>query len=112
MIKIESIIRPQSFEAVKDALAEIGITGMTVIAVKGHGRQKGYTEVYKGHEYHINLLEKIKIEIVVSDEVADQVVDAIVKAAQTGEVGDGKIFLSDVKNVIRIRTGEKGPTAL
>lgn len=112
MIKVEALIRPQKLEDVKAALSEIGIKGMTVSDVRGSGKQKGFTQHYRGAEYTVNLLQKTKIEIVVPDEVADEVAQAIVKAASTGEVGDGKIFLIPVANAIRIRTGEEGEAAI
>ncbi|GBC96827.1 Nitrogen regulatory protein P-II [bacterium HR16] len=112
MIKIEAIIRPQKLDEVKSALSEIGIAGITVTEVHGSGRQKGYTQTYRGAEYTINLLQKVKIEVVVPDALAEQVVDVIQEAARTGEIGDGKIFLIPVADAIRIRTGERGDTAV
>jgi nitrogen regulatory protein P-II 1 len=112
MIKIEAIIQPSRFEAVKDALKEAGIEGMTVSDVRGHGRQKGHTEVYRGREYSIDLLPKIKIEMVVPDKFQDAAVDAILKSARTGKIGDGKIFLTRVDEAIRIRNEERGENAL
>src|SRR5881409_2168589 len=112
MTKLEAVIQPTKLDAVKDALLEIGIDGMTVIEVRGHGRQKGHTEFYRGREYSVDLLPKVKIEIVMKDEVVDAAVDAIVKAAQTGKIGDGKIFLSKIDDAIRIRNEEHGPNAL
>lgn len=112
MIKIEAIINPVKFEAVKDALVNAGVEGMTVSEVRGHGRQKGHTEVYRGREYDTDLLPKIKIELVVQDGVADGAVNAIVKAAATGKIGDGKIFLYKVDEAIRIRNQERGVAAL
>jgi nitrogen regulatory protein P-II 1 len=112
MIKIEAIIQPSRFEAVKDALKEAGIEGMTVSDVRGHGRQKGHTEVYRGREYSIDLLPKIKIEMVVPDKLRDAAVDAILKSARTGKIGDGKIFLTRVDEAIRIRNEERGENAL
>src|SRR5689334_5272480 len=108
MIKVEALIRPQKLEDVKAALTDIGIKGMTVTEVRGSGKQKGFTQHYRGTEYTVNLLQKVKIEIVVLDAEAHTVANAIVAAAQTGEIGDGKIFLIPVTNVIRIRTGEEG----
>jgi nitrogen regulatory protein P-II 1 len=110
--KIEAIIQPSRFDSVKDALLEIGVAGMTVSEVRGHGRQKGHTEVYRGSEYTVDLLPKIKIEMVVPDKLADSAVQAILKAAKTGKIGDGKIFLSRVDDAIRIRNEERGDTAL
>jgi nitrogen regulatory protein P-II 1 len=112
MIKIEAIIQPSRFESVKDALREIGIEGMTVTEVRGHGRQKGHTEVYRGREYTVDLLPKIKIEMVLPDELTDRVVEAILQSAKTGKIGDGKIFLSRVDEAIRIRNEERGKNAL
>jgi nitrogen regulatory protein PII len=112
MIKVEALIRPQKLEDVKSALADIGIKGMTVTEVRGSGKQKGFTQHYRGAEYTVNLLQKVKIEIVVPDGEAHQVAMAIAEAARTGEIGDGKIFLVPVSEVIRIRTGEEGDSAL
>jgi nitrogen regulatory protein P-II 1 len=112
MKKIECIIRPFKLEDVKEALGEIGIRGMTVSEVKGFGRQKGHTELYRGSEYTIEFLPKIKIEVVVPDEAVNSVVDAVMKAAATGRIGDGKVFIIPVDEVIRIRTGEKGIAAI
>ena len=112
MKKIEAIIKPFKLEEVKDALAEIGIEGMTVTEVKGFGRQKGHTEIYRGSEYTVDFLPKIKIEIVVGDAVAEQATAAIVKAAKTGKIGDGKIFVSGVEQAVRIRTEETGDKAV
>jgi nitrogen regulatory protein P-II 1 len=112
MTKLEAVIQPSKLDAVKDALLEIGIDGMTVIEVRGHGRQKGHTEFYRGREYSVDLLPKVKIEIVMQDSSVDDAVQAIVKAAQTGKIGDGKIFLSKVDEVIRIRNEERGPNAI
>ena len=112
MKKIEAIIKPFKLEEVKDALSEIGIEGMTVSEVKGFGRQKGHTEIYRGSEYTVDFLPKIKIETVVADSVKDAAVAAIVKAAKTGKIGDGKIFVSTVEEAIRIRTDEKGDNAV
>jgi nitrogen regulatory protein P-II 1 len=112
MTKIEAIIQPSKLDAVKDALHEIGIEGMTVIEVRGHGRQKGHTEVYRGREYTVDLIPKIKIEIVVSDNLVDKVKQAITSSAQTGKIGDGKIFLSRIDDAIRIRNEERGENAL
>src|ERR1700674_4352688 len=112
MMKIEAIIQPSRFESVKDALREIGIEGMTVTEVRGHGRQKGHTEHYRGREYTVDLLPKIKLELVLADERVDATVDVILKTAATGKIGDGKIFLYKVDEAIRIRNQERGVTAL
>ena len=112
MKKIEAIIKPFKLTEVKDALNELGIQGMTVSEVKGFGRQKGHTEIYRGSEYTVDFLPKIKIETVVADNVKDAAVAAIVKAAKTGKIGDGKIFVSTVEEAIRIRTDEKGESAI
>jgi nitrogen regulatory protein P-II 1 len=106
MKRIEAVIKPFKLEDVKDALAEIGITGMTVSEVKGYGRQKGHSELYRGAEYVVDFLPKIKMEMIVDDKDLDQVTSTIVEAARTGKIGDGKIFVSDVDKIIRIRTGE------
>lgn len=112
MKKIEAIIKPFKLDDVKDALGEQGIEGMTVTEVKGYGRQKGHTELYRGAEYVVDFLPKVKIEIVVNDTQTDAAVNAIVEAARTGKVGDGKIFISDVQEAIRIRTGERDEEAI
>ena len=112
MKKIEAIIKPFKLEEVKDALAELGIEGMTVSEVKGFGRQKGHTEIYRGSEYTVDFLPKVKFEVVVEDERVPRVVDAIVRAAKTGKIGDGKVFVYAVDEVIRIRTEERGPDAI
>lgn len=112
MRKIESIIRPHLLEAVKTALQEVGVVGMTIAEVKGFGRQKGHTETYRGTEYKVEFLPKIKIEVVLPEEMVDLAVDAILKTARTGKFGDGKIFVTPVEEVIRIRTGERGEAAL
>lgn len=112
MTKLEAIVQPGRFEAVKKALIDTGIDGMTVSEVRGHGRQKGHTETYHGHEYSVDLLPKIKIEIVMDDKLVDSVVDSILKNAATGKIGDGKIFLSKVDEAIRIRNQERGVAAL
>tara|TARA_A100001037_G_scaffold306135_1_gene349461 strand:+ start:2771 stop:3109 length:339 start_codon:yes stop_codon:yes gene_type:complete len=109
---IKAIIKPFKLEEVKDALSEIGIEGMTVTEVKGFGRQKGHTEIYRGSEYTIDFLPKVMIEIAVSDEVAPKAVDTIVSSAQTGKIGDGKVFVLPVEEAVRIRTGEKGEEAV
>lgn len=112
MKKVEAIVKPFKLDEVKDALNEIGIQGMTVTEVKGFGRQKGHTELYRGAEYVIDFIPKIKIEIVTSDSLVQKVVDTIEKVARTGKIGDGKIFVYAVEDVIRIRTGERGEAAL
>ena len=112
MILVEALIRPQKLDDVKTALNEIGVSGMTVTEVRGSGKQKGFTQHYRGAEYTVNLIQKIKLEVVVTDEEAHGVAAAIVKAAQTGEIGDGKIFLIPVAEAIRIRTEEKGEQAV
>ena len=109
---IKSIIKPFKLEDVKDALSEIGVEGMTVIEAKGFGRQKGHTEIYRGSEYTIDFLPKVVIEIVISDDLCDKVIDAISKAAKTEKIGDGKIFVLPVEQAVRIRTGEQGEEAL
>lgn len=110
--KLEAIIQPSRLDAVKEALQEIGVQGMTVSEVRGHGRQKGHSEIYRGHEYTVDLLPKIKVEVVLADALAEQAVDAIVKAARSGKIGDGKIFLSNVREAIRIRDNLRGDEAL
>ncbi|HEY3856692.1 MAG TPA: P-II family nitrogen regulator [Verrucomicrobiae bacterium] len=112
MKKIEAIIKPFKLEEVKDALSQIGIEGMTVSEVKGFGRQKGHTEIYRGSEYKVDFLPKIKIEIVLPDARVESAVAAIVSSAKTGKIGDGKVFVSDVEEIIRIRTEEKGDAAI
>ena len=112
MKKIEAIIKPFKLDDVKDALNEAGIHGMTVTEVKGFGRQKGHTELYRGAEYVVEFLPKIKIEAIVSDEDVEKVIEAILKTARTGNIGDGKIFVYDIKKTIRIRTGERGKEAI
>ncbi len=112
MKKIEAIIKPFKLEEVKDALADIGIEGMTVSEVKGFGRQKGHTEIYRGSEYTVDFLPKIKLEVVLADAMVEQAVAAIVKAAKTGKIGDGKVFVAPVEEAIRIRTDETGEKAV
>ena len=112
MKKIEAIIKPHKLDDVKDGLTEIGIKGMTVTEVKGYGRQKGHTEIYRGAEYVVDFLPKVKIEIVVPAEVADQVVDKIRETANTGKIGDGKIFVLPIERVVRVRTGEENRDAV
>jgi nitrogen regulatory protein P-II 1 len=109
---IKSIVRPNKVDDVRDALEKLNTPGMTVTEVRGHGRQKGHTAVYRGKEYNVSLLPKVEIEVVVQDEVADEVIKAIIAAARTGEIGDGKIFLTRIDDAVRIRTGERGETAL
>lgn len=112
MMKLEAIIQPSRFASVKDALHEIGIEGMTVTEVRGHGRQKGHTEIYRGREYTVDLLPKMKLEMVLPDAMVDQALAAIMKTAKTGMIGDGKIFLSKIDEAIRIRNDERGENAL
>ena len=112
MQKIEAVIQPSKLDAVKDALVEIGVEGMTIMEARGHGRQKGHTEFYRGREYSVDLLPKVKLETVVSDEMVEKAVQAIINAARTGKIGDGKIFISKVDEVIRIRNDERGEIAL
>jgi nitrogen regulatory protein P-II 1 len=112
MTKVEAIIRPNRFEQVKEALAGLGVEGMTVSEVRGHGRQKGQTENYRGREYDISLLPKLKLETVVTDDRVEAVIEAIIKAANTGEIGDGKIFLYKAEDAIRIRNQQRGEVAL
>jgi nitrogen regulatory protein P-II 1 len=112
MKKIEAIIKPFKLDEVKEALQAVGVQGMTVSEVKGFGRQKGHTELYRGAEYVVDFLPKIKIELAVADEIADKAVQAIVEAANTGRIGDGKIFVNDIEEAIRIRTGERGSDAV
>ena len=112
MKKIEAIIKPFKLDEVKEALQEVGLQGITVVEAKGFGRQKGHTELYRGAEYVVDFLPKVKLEIVISDDLVERAVDAIRKAAQTGRIGDGKIFVSTVEEAIRIRTGETGPDAI
>ena len=112
MKQITAIIKPFKLDEVREALAEVGVSGLTVTEVKGFGRQKGHTELYRGAEYVVDFLPKVKVEIVVDDMAVDNAVDAIIKAARTGKIGDGKIFVQHVEQVIRIRTGETGPEAV
>ncbi|MFZ4535775.1 P-II family nitrogen regulator [Propionivibrio sp.] len=112
MKKIEAVIKPFKLDEVREALSEIGVSGLTVTEVKGFGRQKGHTELYRGAEYVVDFLPKVKIEIVVPDDAVDNAIDSIVKAARTGKIGDGKIFVSAVEQVVRIRTGETGEAAV
>ncbi len=112
MQKIEAVIQPSRLDAVKDALVELGVSGMTIFEARGHGRQKGHTEFYRGREYAVDLLPKVKMELVVPDEMVDRVVQAIITSARTGKIGDGKIFISKVDEAIRIRNDERGEIAL
>jgi nitrogen regulatory protein P-II 1 len=112
MQKIEAVIQPSKLDAVKDALVEIGITGMTITDVRGHGRQKGHTELYRGREYSVDLLPKTKIELVLHDDLVDKALRTIVKVAQTGKIGDGKIFVTRVEEAVRIRNDERGDIVL
>ena len=112
MTKLEAIVQPSRFEAVKEVLTELGIGGMTISDVRGHGRQKGHTEVYRGREYTVDLLPKMKLEIVLPDGLVQSAVDTILKAAKTGKIGDGKIFLSKIADAIRIRNDDRGENAL
>jgi nitrogen regulatory protein P-II 1 len=112
MQKIEAVIQPSKLDAVKDALLEVGVEGMTILEARGHGRQKGHTEFYRGREYTVDLLPKIKIETVVADDLLDKAVQAILSAARTGKIGDGKIFISKIDEAIRIRNDERGSSAL
>lgn len=112
MKQVTAIIKPFKLDEVRESLAEVGVTGLTVTEVKGFGRQKGHTELYRGAEYVVDFLPKVKIEVVVDDKVVEQAVDAIIKAARTGKIGDGKIFAAPLEQVIRIRTGEAGEAAL
>jgi len=110
--KVESIVRPHLLDAVKNALQEVGVVGMTVTEVKGFGRQKGHTETYRGSEYRVDFLPKVKVEVAVPNQLVEQAVDAIVKTARTGKFGDGKVFVTSIDDCIRIRTGERGDQAL
>ena len=112
MKKIEAIIKPFKLDDVKEALSQVGVEGLTVTEVKGFGRQKGHTELYRGAEYVVDFLPKVKLEIVVRDEIVERVIDAITQAANTGKIGDGKIFVLPLEEAIRIRTGERGPAAV
>ena len=112
MKKIEAVIKPFKLDEVKEALQEVGIQGITVVEAKGFGRQKGHTELYRGAEYVVDFLPKVKIEIILEDDQVDRAVEAITKAARTGRIGDGKIFISTIEEVIRIRTGETGSSAI
>ena len=112
MKKIEAIVKPFKLDEVREALSELGVTGLTVTEVKGFGRQKGHTELYRGAEYVVDFLPKVKVELIVADGLVDRAIEAIVKAARTGKIGDGKIFVTSVEQVIRIRTGESGEAAV
>lgn len=112
MTKIEAIVRPNRFDAIKEALSDLGVEGMTVGEVRGHGRQKGHTETYRGREYEVSLIPKLRIEIVVTDERVEPIIEAIIKHGATGEIGDGKIFLYKAEDAIRIRNQERGELAL
>ncbi|BCV67498.1 nitrogen regulatory protein P-II [Shewanella carassii] len=112
MKKVEAIIKPFKLDDVREALAEIGITGMTVLEVKGFGRQKGHTELYRGAEYMVDFLPKVKIELVIQDDLLEQALDVIVETARTGKIGDGKIFVTDIERIIRIRTSEENEEAV
>ena len=112
MKKIEAIIKPFKIDEVKDALTKIGVSGMTVVEVKGFGKQKGHTELYRGAEYVVDFLPKIKIEVIVDDKISKKTIEAIMNAAKTAKIGDGKIFISNLEDAIRIRTGEKGKNAI
>ena len=112
MKKIEAVIKPFKLDEVREALSEVGVTGLTVTEVKGFGRQKGHTELYRGAEYVVDFLPKIKIEVVIGDDAVEQAIEAIIKAARTGKIGDGKIFVSTVEQVVRIRTGETDESAI
>jgi nitrogen regulatory protein P-II 1 len=112
MKKVEAVVRPHLLDAVKTALQDVGIVGMTVSEVKGFGRQKGHTETYRGSEYKVDFLPKVKIEVVVPNEILEKVIEAVLKTAKTGKFGDGKIFVTSLENVVRIRTGERGEDAL
>jgi nitrogen regulatory protein P-II 1 len=112
MQKIEAVIQPSKLDAVKEALVEMGILGITILEARGHGRQKGHTEFYRGREYAVDLLPKVKVELVVADEMAEKAIQAIITAARTGRIGDGKIFVSKIDEAIRIRNDERGEIAL
>ena len=112
MKKIEAIVKPFKLDEVREALSEVGVSGLTVTEVKGFGRQKGHTELYRGAEYVVDFLPKVKVEVIVGDAIVEQAIEAIVKAARTGKIGDGKIFVTPVEQAMRIRTGEQGSNAL
>jgi nitrogen regulatory protein P-II 1 len=112
MKKIEAVVKPFKLDEVREALSELGVTGLTVTEVKGFGRQKGHTELYRGAEYVVDFLPKVKVEVILQDALAERAIEAIVKAARTGKIGDGKIFVTEVEQVVRIRTGESGESAI
>ena len=112
MKKVEAIIKPFKLDEVREALSELGVTGLTVTEVKGFGRQKGHTELYRGAEYVVDFLPKVKVEVIVADALVDRAIEAVIKAARTGKIGDGKIFVTNVEQVVRIRTGESGEAAV
>jgi nitrogen regulatory protein P-II 1 len=112
MKKVEAIIKPFKLDEVREALSEIGVTGLTVTEVKGFGRQKGHTELYRGAEYVVDFLPKVKVEVIMADNLVERAIEAVVKAARTGKIGDGKIFVTSVEQVVRIRTGESGEAAV
>ena len=112
MKKVEAVIKPFKLDEVREALSELGVTGLTVTEVKGFGRQKGHTELYRGAEYVVDFLPKVKVEVIVADGLVDRAIEVVVKAARTGKIGDGKIFVTDVEQVVRIRTGESGEAAV
>ena len=112
MKKLEAVIQPHKLDEVKDALTAIGVEGITVSEVRGHGRQKGHTEMYRGHEYKIDLLPKVKLEMIVAEARVEQVIEALSKAARSGKIGDGKIFISPIEDAVRIRNGDRGESAL
>jgi nitrogen regulatory protein P-II 1 len=112
MKKIEAVLKPFKLDEVREALSEIGVTGLTVTEVKGFGRQKGHTELYRGAEYVVDFLPKVKVEVILQDDLVERAIEAIVKAARTGKIGDGKIFVTTVEQVVRIRTGESGEAAI
>lgn len=112
MKKVEAIIKPFKLDEVREALSEIGVTGLTVTEVKGFGRQKGHTELYRGAEYVVDFLPKVKVEVIISDTLVERAIEAVVMAARTGKIGDGKIFVTTVEQVVRIRTGESGEAAV
>jgi nitrogen regulatory protein P-II 1 len=112
MKKIEAVVKPFKLDEVREALSELGVTGLTVTEVKGFGRQKGHTELYRGAEYVVDFLPKVKVEVILQDALAERAIEAIVKAARTGKIGDGKIFVTAVEQVVRIRTGERGESAI
>jgi nitrogen regulatory protein P-II 1 len=112
MKKVEAIIKPFKLDEVREALSELGVTGLTVTEVKGFGRQKGHTELYRGAEYVVDFLPKVKVEVIVSDVLVERAIEVVVKAARTGKIGDGKIFVTNVEQVVRIRTGESGEAAV